>query len=211
MTYSQFFSKRLLMTLALTLSLPAFARVPIRQSSDNGASNGVDQWTLLGRGTPITLTANGKKAIVTRQVICPTQVHVDGSCTGINGGTTGDYLWLFQVQSTSANVSVNIGKLQGFVKQDGDHASGTYGVMFCDDNNDQELCTTDPNDPGFTQISNITFKVNSKNGSSVSFVIPTFPSFGPGSTPQEGQGLTFYVQTHQNNALPLAYPSIGIN
>jgi len=128
---------------------------------------------------------------------------VNGSCD------SGDYIFLFQIQSTSTNVSVNVGKLQGFTRVDGD--GGTYGVMICDDSlNDQELCTSDPNDPNFDNISGITFTVNSKNNSSVSFVVPSFHSFPAGSTPQEGQGLTFFIKTHQNNALPIAYPSLGI-
>jgi len=205
------FTKYVLTALTLVAALPAWgARVPVRQSSDNGASSGVDNWTLLGRSTPVTLTANGKKAVVTRQIICPNQDRVNGSCTGNSQGTTGEYLFLFQVQSTSANVSVNIGKLQGFTKVDGDHVA-TYGVMICDDAlNNLQLCTSDPNDPNFAKIANITFKVNSKNGSSVSFVVPSFPSFPAGSTPEEGQGLTFYIKTTQKNGLPLAYPSVGI-
>jgi len=185
------------------VALPAFGRLPVRQTSDNGTAGNEDFWALLGRTTLVGLSANGKSVKATRQIICPNQDRVNGSCD------SGDYIFLFQIQSTSTNVSVNVGKLQGFTRVDGD--GGTYGVMICDDSlNDQELCTSDPNDPNFDNISGITFTVNSKNNSSVSFVVPSFHSFPAGSTPQEGQGLTFFIKTHQNNALPIAYPSLGI-
>jgi hypothetical protein len=192
-------------------ALPSFARIPVRQSSDNGTGGNSDQWALLGRSVVIPLSANGKSVKATRQIICPNQDRASGACLDQNGDGGGDYIFLFQIQSTSTNVSVNIGKLQGFVKTDGDGV-GTYGVMICDDTlNTQELCTTDPNDPNFNNISAITFKVNSKNNSSVSFFVPSFPSFLPGSTPEEGQGLTFFIKVHLKTALPLITPSLGIN
>ncbi len=199
-------SKYFLGALIALFSLPAFGRIGVRQSSDNGTGGNIDFWALLGRTVQIPLSANGKKVMATRQIICPNQNRQAGSC--INGDGSADYLFLFQIQSTSANVSVNIGKLQGFVKVDGD--GGSYGVMICDDTgNTLELCTTDPNDPGYSKISGITFKVTTKQ--SVSFVVPSFPVFPAGSTPEEGQGLTLFVKTHQNVALPIAYPTLGIN
>lgn len=205
MSFQTLLSKYILSALLMAVSVPVFARVPIRPTSDNGTGNNSDFWTLFGRTTLIPLSANGKSAKATRQIICPNQDRVNGSCA------SGVYVFLFQIQSTSTNVSVNIGKLQGFKKVDGDH-SGTYGVMICDDSlNDQELCTSDPNDPNFNNISGITFTVKSKNNSSVSFGVPSFANFPAGSTPEEGQGLTFYIQTTQNAALPIAYPSLGIN
>jgi hypothetical protein len=193
----------------LLIAIPAFARVNIRQSSDNGQGNSPDAWALLGRTVVIPLAANGKAVKATRQIICPNQDRVAGSCLSQNLDGSGDYLFVFQIQSTSTNVNINIGKLQGFVKIDGDHSAGTYGVMLCNDNNDQELCTTDPNDPNLNNISGVTFKV--KNKTSVTFTVPSFHTFPAGTTPEEGQGTTFYIQTHQNTALPIAYPSLGIN
>lgn len=197
-------AKSTVVAMMLLIAMPTFARVGVRQSSDNGTGNNSDFWTLLGRTVVIPLSANGKSVKATRQIVCPNQDRQVGSCS------SGDYLFIFQIQSTSANVNINIGKLQGFVKKDGDHGAGTYGVVICDDTlNDQELCTTDPNDPNFNNISNITFAV--KNKSAVTFTVPSFFSFPAGSTTEEGQGTTFYIQTHQNSALPLAYPSLGIN
>jgi hypothetical protein len=182
----------------------AFA-IPVRQSSENGQTGGVDSWTLLGRTVPITLTANGKKVTMTRQVICPQQDRLDGSCYNSNG----NYTFLFQLQSTSANVTVSIGKLQGFTAVGG-NGTGTYGVMICDDaNNYLELCTEDPNDPDYTKLSGITFQVTGKT--SVSFTVPSFPSFPAGIDPAEGQGLTLFIMTQQSAALPIAFPTIGIH
>jgi len=205
------YSKYVVVALLVLMALPAFARIPVRSASDNGASSGVDQWMLLGKSVVINLSANGKSVKATREIVCPNQDRQNGGCVNNNDGS-GDYLFIFQIQSSSTNVSVNIGKLVGFVKADGDHSSGTYGVNICDDDtiNDQELCTEDPNDPNFSKISGITFKINAKNNSSVSFVVPSFPSFPVGSTPQEGQGLTFYIRTHQSSAFPISYPSLGI-
>ena len=176
--------------------------LPVRQSSDNGQTADSDSWTLLGRSVTIALTANGKKVLVTRQIICPQQDRLDGSCA------SGNYVFLFQLQSISANVSVNIGKLQGFTAVAG-NGTGTYGAMICDDtNNSGELCTEDPNDPNFQLLAGITFTVKSKTA--VSFLVPSFPSFPAGIDPAEGQGLTLFIVTQQKAALPIAYPSIGI-
>jgi len=203
-----FRSKFICIAMITVIALPAFGRVPVRQTSDNGTGGNEDFWALLGRTTLVGLSANGKSVKATREIICPNQNRLNGSC--LNDDGSGDYLFLFQIQSTSTNVSVNVGKLQGFVKTDGDRV-GTYGVMICDDTlNDKQLCTVDPNDPDFTNISGITFKVNSKNGSSVSFVVPSFFDFPVGSTPEEGRGLTLFIKTHQQTALPIAYPSLGI-
>jgi hypothetical protein len=203
-TLKIFRSKYVLLAMMTLIALPSFARINVRPTSDNGASNGSDSWTLLGRSVVIPLSANGKSVKATRQIICPNQDQLNGSCT------SGDYVFLFQIQSTSANVNVNIGKLQGFVKVDGDD-SGTYGVMLCSDFNDQELCTTNPNDPNLTHISAITFTTKGKKITAVTFTVPSFFNFPAGSTPQEGQGLTFYIQIHLNTALPLIYPTLGIN
>ena len=204
-TFKIFRSRYVLLAMMTLIALPAFAGLPVRQTSDNGIGDNADFWTLLGRSVVIPLAANGKSVKATRQIICPNQDRKNGSCLNQLDGS-GEYIFLFQIQSTSTNVNINIGKLQGFVK---DETTKTYGVMICNDSNDQELCTTDPNDPNFDNISNITFKVKSKT--SVTFTVPSFFNFPAGTTPQEGQGLTLYIKTHQNAALPIAYPSLGIN
>ncbi len=179
--------------------LSAFA-IPVRQSSGNGQSSGVENWMLLGQTGPVTLTANGDKIKVTREVICPQQDQSDGYCS------SGNYMFLFQIQSTSTNVPINIGKLSGFTEVGG-NGTGTYGVMVCDDaNNDAELCTEDPGDPTYANIPNITFKVKSKTA--VTFTVPSFPAFPAGNS-AEGQGLTLFIVTQQSSASPIAYPTIG--
>lgn len=186
-------------------SLPAFARIGVRQSSGNGTGDNVDFWTVLGRTVPIPLTANGKTVKMTRQVICPQQDRADGGCS------SGNYLFLFQFQSTSANVSVNIGQLQkGIFTEVGGDGTATYGVMICDDtNNTQELCTEDPNGPGYADLSGITFTLKGKTA--VQFSIgPTFPAFAAGIDPAEGQGLTLFIVTQQSTPLPISFPSVGI-
>jgi hypothetical protein len=194
-----------LLVAGVAASVPAFARIPIRQSSDNGASSGVDSWTLLGRSIPITLSAGGKVVTMTRQILCPNQDRLNGGCS------SGTYMFLYQLQSSSTNVPINIGKLVGFTANSQDD-TGTYGVMICDDGiNDLQLCTEDPNDPQFTKLPATTFKVNGKKATSVVFTISSFPSFPAGSQPEEGQGLTLYIVTQQSPTapLPLPYPSIG--
>jgi hypothetical protein len=189
----------------------AFAGVPVRGASQNGASNGAPNWKLFSRSVPITLSANGKKAIMTREILCAQQ-DVDASPNGqqseanAGGCDSGDYLFVFQLQSTAANLSVNITRLSGFTLTT---SPASYGVLVCDDDssNDQELCTVDtvPSVSG-----EITF-TTPKKPTSIKFVIPTFPAFAAGSTVEEGQGLTLFVETHQSSPVPISIPNVGIN
>ncbi len=184
----------------------AFA-ITIRGSSGNGQDSDAVDWLLSGRTLPIKLSANGKAAYVARAISCfpnqdveaalpsPTQI-LAGSCD------SGDYMFLFQVQSTSANVSVVITRLQGF---SGLSDATQYGVMICDNStqNSIEMCTN----ATASQIPNITATAG-KTG--VTFAVPgTFPTY-PAGTAQQGQGLTFFVITKQANPLPLAFPAVGI-
>jgi hypothetical protein len=213
MSFTKFERMCLMVAMVAVCAIPALAnRVPVRQTSDNGLGTNQATWKLMGRTIQTTLTANGKAVKVTREVVCAgTQDQLDGSCVSQADGS-GDYVFIYQLQSTSLNVNVNIGKLPGFVKLDGDDNSGTYGVNICDDNpdhpNDQELCTTDPNDPNYQAISGITFKAMK---TSVTFLVPAFPNFAAGNTVEEGQGLTFYIVLHTKTPVPIPYPSIGIN
>ncbi len=196
--------KFLLPLLVLFITVSASA-VSLRGSSGNGEDSNASSWLLLGRSISVPLTANGKKATMTQEVIClnqdveasfssPTQ-NLSGSCD------SGVYMHLFQFQSTALNVGVAIGRLAGF-----NPANTTdYGVMICDSsNNTIEMCTNDPRE---TNIPNITIATTK---TSVVFTVPnTFPTY-PAGTAQQGQGLTFYVITRQSNPLPLAVPSAGI-
>ena len=177
----------------------------IRGSSGNGEDSNAPNWLLLGRSQSIPLAANGKKATMTREIICLNQdvensrpsptLTLSGSCD------TGDYMYLFQFQSTSANVGVSIGKLAGF-----DFGNViNFGVMRCDSpTNTIEMCT---NDDG-THIPNFT---TSTTKTAVTFTVPgTFPTY-PAGTAQQGQGLTFFVITSQQAApLPISLPTVGI-
>jgi hypothetical protein len=183
----------------------ASAAVTIRGSSGNGEDGNAPNWLLLGRSQSIPLAANGKKATMTREIICLNQdvenalptptLTLSGSCD------SGVYMYLFQFQSTSTNVGVSIGKLSGFVPTN----ANNFGVMICDSpTNTIEMCT---NDPTGTHIPNIT-AVASKT--TVTFTVPnTFPTY-PAGTAQQGQGLTFFVITQQAVPLPISLPTVGI-
>src|ERR1700674_415663 len=177
----------------------------IRGSSGNGEDGGAPNWLLLGRSKSITLTANGKKAAMTREIICLNQdvedafpsptLTLSGSCD------TGDYMYLFQFQSTATNLGVAIGKLSGFDPTN----VNNFGVMICDSpNNTIEMCTNDPTGthiPNFAAIAGKT---------SVTFTVPgTFPTY-PAGTAQQGQGLTSFVITKQAAPLPISLPTVGI-
>jgi hypothetical protein len=177
----------------------------IRGSSDNGEDSNAPNWLLLGRSQSISLAANGKKATMTREIICLTQdvenafpsptLTLSGSCD------TGDYMYLFQFQSTSSNVGVSIGKLSGF-----DFGNvNNFGVMICNSpTNTIEMCA---NDPTGTHIPNFT---TSTTKTSVTFTVPnTFPTYSAG-TAEQGQGLTFFVITKQAAPLPISLPTVGI-
>jgi hypothetical protein len=142
---------------------------------------------------------------MTREIICLSQdvenarpsptLTLSGSCD------TGDYMYLFQFQSTSANVGVSIGKLSGF---DFGNVSN-FGVMICNSpTNTIEMCT---NDPTGTHIPNFTAAASK---TAVTFTVPgTFPTY-PAGTAEQGQGLTFFVITKQSASLPISLPTVGI-
>lgn len=181
----------------------------IRGSSGNGADTDAVNWLLSGRLAPFHLAASGKSATGTREIVCMNQdveatlpspdQTLAGSCD------SGNYMFLFQVQSTSSNVSVVIGRLLGFDPTD----ATSYGVMICDNSsvNSIEMCTTATK----TQIPTINTTV-SKTG--VTFTVPgTFPTY-PAGTAQQGRGLTFFVivgnPAKPIPALPLPAPTFGI-
>jgi hypothetical protein len=179
------------------MPIQSVAQVHIRSSSDNGMGTSVQNWKLLEYSGPQAYAANGKKVVIEREIICQEQDVDTGQCD------SGEYLFLFQMQSVSTNVTVKIERLLPVYND--------AGVMQCDANNDQELCTTDTNPPSLaTLASSITATFN-KSAGVATFVIPSFGSFPAGSTAEEGQGLTIYVQINQTPGAPLAYPGIGIS
>jgi hypothetical protein len=197
----------LLVATVLSTSPAAFAKMPIRGSSQNGENSNAANWNLLSVGEPMTLSANGKKVIVTRQIICVNQ-DVENAFSSPNPLLTGTcdgktYMHVFQFKSSSANVTVTLGQLVGFVENT---AGGNYGVMVCDNNgNSLELCT---NNPAEDNIPDITFAV-AKNKTSVSFVVPSFPTY-PVGTDNEGQGLTLFIIVNQSTSLPIQLPKVAI-
>jgi len=181
----------------------------IRGSSGNGADTDAVNWLLSGRLAIFHLAASGKSAQGTREIVCMNQdveatlpspdQTLAGSCD------SGNYMFLFQVQSTSSNVSVAIGRLVGFDPTD----ATSYGVMICDNSsvNSIEMCTTATK----TQIPTINPIVSK---TAVTFPVPgTFPTY-PAGTAQQCRGLTFFVivgnPAKQIPALPLPAPTFGI-
>ena len=204
MTSNRIATKFALVALAVLCAATMAAAGTIRGSSGNGEDSNAPNWLLLGRSQSIPLAANGKKANMTREIICLNQdvenarpsptLTLSGSCD------TGDYMYLFQFQSTATNLGVAIGKLSGFDSTN----VNNFGVMICDSpTNTIEMCT---NDDG-THIPNFT-AVAAKT--SVTFTVPgTFPTY-PAGTAQQGQGLTFFVITKQAAPLPISLPTVGI-
>jgi hypothetical protein len=206
MTLNRIAAKFALIALAVLYAATMASAGTIRGTSGNGEDSNAPNWLLLGRSKSIPLAANGKTATMTREIICLNQddenafpsptLTLSGSCD------SGVYMYLFQFQSTSANVAVSIGKLVGFVPTN----VNNFGVMICDSpTNTIEMCT---NDPTGTHIPNFTVVAGK---TSVTFTVPnTFPTY-PAGTAQQGQGLTFFVITQQGVPLPIGLPSVGIH
>lgn len=191
----------------------AFANVHIRGSSENGEDSNVINWLLLARSHGITLSVTGKTAVMRREIVCPSQ-DVEASLTSPNSLLSGScdggaYLFIVQLQSTSTNLSLTFGNLQGFDPTN----ANNFGVMVCDSaSNTLELCTTDPNDPTHSKIPNITVTMGK---GSITFTVPNvFPTYLQGK-PAQGRGLTFYVLTQQSSAgvpspIPVGVPTVTI-
>jgi len=210
------FSRCLVALVVLCASTAAFAKLPVRRSSQNGEDINAAHWNLLSVSQPLTLAAKGKRVSVTRQIICVNQdvenaqttpkVALTGTCE------SGLYLHVFQLKQLNPTslepVTVNIRQLVGFVPDDG-VADGTpnYGVLTCDSpDTTLELCTNDT-DPD--HIPEIAFSV-AKNKTRATYVIPSFPDF-PAGVGNQGQGLTLFILVQQSAPLPIQIPTIGIH
>jgi hypothetical protein len=209
MTLNRIAAKFALIALAILGTATMASAGTIRGVSADGEDSNAPNWLLLGRSKSIPLAANGKKATMTREIVCLSQdvenafpsptPTLSGSCD------KGDYMHVFQFQSTSANLGVSIGKLVGFVPSN----ANNFGVLICDSSaNTIAMCTNDPTGthiPNFTAVAGKT---------SVTFTVPnTFPTY-PAGTAEQGQGLTFFVITQQGAPLPIplpiGLPSVGI-
>jgi hypothetical protein len=183
----------------------ASATVTVRGASGNGEDSNAPNWLLQGRKHDASISANGKKATMRREIVCLQQdvenafpnptLTLSGSCD------SGVYMYIFQFQSTASNLGVVIGALVGF---DPTNVSN-FGVIICDSStNTIEMCT---NDPTGTHIPNITASTT-QNG--VTFTVPNkFPTY-PAGTAEQGQGLAFFVITRQTTPLPIGVPTIGL-
>jgi len=199
----------LLLSLAGTIPLFGFVSIPVRGSSRNGTNDIAQLWNLFGPTGMLSLTNGTKKITYKQQVVCPTQDETnafDPSNT-LHSGTceSGAYLFLFQLRSSSSNVTVTLGNLNGFVP-DPDPISPSYGVLLCDSpDNTLELCTTATQ----AQLPNITFSSNPAH-TAATFVIPNFPAFPAGKVHQ-GQGITLFLLTQQAGPNPVYLPTIAIH
>ncbi len=196
----------LVFVIGMLVALPALATVPVRGSSRNGENGGAQFWALFGPTQLSTITKGTTKVSYKLQVVCanqqvtnasnPTDEFDNGACDD------GAYLFIFQLQSTATNVTVQLSGISGFVP---DATAPNYGVMLCDSStNTLELCTTATQ----SQLPDITFSTNSTN-TTASFLIPSFPSFSAGKNHQ-GQGLTLFILTQQAVPHAIWLPHISL-
>ena len=210
------FSTTLLLAASLSsLQMNAQTKKPIRGASGNGVDSNSNTWNLLGRTAPKVLTAGTKKVTFTRQFICIDQ-DVEDAFPNPNPLLTGtcdqgNYLYLFQFTSASANVKITIAQLKNFVPDNTPpFLINNWGVMICDPSasNTTEICTTDPNDPNQNNLPAIT-AVGAANKTSVTFTVSNFPTY-PVGVGKEGQGLTLYVLSKQPSGSPVQLLQVGI-
>ena len=193
--------------LGLLVALPALAAtIPVRGSSRNGENSSAQFWNL-GGPTQVLNTSKGTTQLTYKyQVVCPTQQVTaavnptdefdNGACADSN------YMFVFQLNSTATNVTVQLGGMSGFTFND-DPDNGTFGVLLCDSSaNTLELCTKATQE----QLPAITF---SSTATTATFTIANFPVFPPGKNHQ-GQGLTIFVMTTQHAPHPVYIPRLSL-
>jgi hypothetical protein len=192
--------------ICLLVSMPALASIPVRGSSRNGENGSAAFWAALGPTQLLTLVQGTTKVMYKEQVVCPQQDFANASdpTDTQNAGAceSGSYLFIYQLRSTSTNVSILLSGIMGFTP---DSTSPNYGVMLCDSTtNTLELCTTATQD----QLPAITFTPNSTN-TTATFFIPSFPNFKDGPN-HEGQGITIFILTQQTGPRPVSIPRIAL-
>jgi hypothetical protein len=202
-------SRLLIAGMVLALAAPAFARLPVRGASANGTNGIATRWNLFGPTKGINFNPNIK---MSRQVNCPSQdveasLGASSVATRAGGCDLGKYLFIFQFSSALTNLTVTMDNLVGFTPNT---SNPTYGVLLCDSTdtspsgNTLERCTT-ATEP---QLPDITATINATN-TSISFSIPSIPVFPVGKQYQ-GRGVTLFVITTQNPAVPIAAPRVSI-
>ncbi len=195
-----------ILVVGMLLALPAFATVPVRGSSRNGENSSAQFWALFGPTQKSTISKGTTQVSYKLQVVCPNQQVTNASnpTDEFDNGACDDgaYLFIFQLQSTATNVTVQLSGISGFVP---DATAPNYGVMLCDSStNTLELCTTGTQG----QIPDITFSTNSTN-TTATFLIPSFPTFSVGKNHQ-GQGLTLFILTQQAVPHAIWLPRISL-
>ena len=201
----------LVAAVVLLTGTAAFARVPLRTPSDNGADGNANQWLLFGRSVKTTISHNGKTVTMTSEIVCP-GFDVENSRSSFTPSLSGScdsgaYLYIFQFQSSSTNVNLKFSGLGDYTASAG---SANYGAIQCDPNpsdNTVELCTTDPNDPDGLNLPDITF--TQVGAHTVNFLVPSFPTFKAG-TAEQGRGLTLFILTQQHTPLPFHALTLSI-
>jgi len=192
----------------------AFAVIPHRTPSDNGADGNATQWLLQGQTAKFTIDHNGKSVVVSREIVCP-NFDVEASESSPNESLagacdSGSYMFIFQLQSGATNIDVKVTKLPPFTANDGSGGGlPNYGVVLCDpspSSNTSELCT---NNPSGSLLPDITFSVET-SGTVVDFQVPSIPKFKAGTAAQ-GKGLTLFIVTQQATPLPINFPQLVID
>jgi hypothetical protein len=195
------------LVICLLITLPALAGViPVRGTSRNGEDGGAAFWAALGPTQLLSLSKGTSKISYRQQVVCPNQDFANatnpsdtqnaGACEG------GSYLFIYQIRSTSTNVSILLTGITGFTP---DATSPNYGVMTCDSTtNTLEMCTTATQ----AQLPAITFSTNASN-TQATYFIPSFPNFPVGKNHQ-GYGITIFILTQQTGPRPVSFPRIWL-
>jgi hypothetical protein len=202
------FASLLVLALALYPIATYANALPIRHGSDIGTTTIADAWNLFG---PTTTSALTTATTVSQEILCPNQqvASANGDEKNAGGCTGGEYLFLFQIQTTKTTpIVVSVKNLVGFTFTDNSSSpsTSTVGVIECDSGNTVALCTT-LGSGAAAEFPAVTF-THSTDNTVLNIHIPAdLPAYPKGKGTQ-GQGLTVFVQTKQSTAIPLAFPKL---
>jgi hypothetical protein len=199
-------------TSLILCSIDGFAAaLPLRGSSKNGITEQSSNWNIFG---PVaSIPRHGGDVSLRTQVVCANRdlVNAVNPEDFENSGTcqSGNYLFIFQIQSSVDKLVVVIGNLVGFTP-DETEGFASYGLLVCEDSNTAELCsdTAHASTDALAKLDKISVTVN-KKATAIKFRIPRFPLLPAGVGPRQGQGLTFVVLTAQPVGQPVVVPRIS--